>query len=355
MARTARRVRSLLTMLWIILFIVGLAGVGTYVHSGRAAAAEVQNRSVTLSKGEAGVDNVEYLWRFTANSPDPIGSIRFQLCANTPLYLDPCDPPPGFDASTTFIASQTGMTGFLVSSDSTANEIVLTRPPASGGPVTAQYNLVNIHNPDNGGPLYARVQTFSSSDASGPFVDYGGMAIEILPGLSVSAEVPPYLTFCLGESITAFDCNSATEPFSELGNLTPNITSAAQSQIVVATNGDTGYTMRAAGGTMTSGSNVIPAMSGGTSAKGTAQFGMNLVANSVPPVGQNAQGPGTATVDPAYAVPDHFRFASGDIVAAGFEPSDFRKYTVSYIVNIPKGQPGGVYSTTITYVCLANF
>ena len=354
MARTA--LRSLAARARAVALVLVVLGGYSFVAPATAHAAQMQNRSATMSSALAGATGVEYLFKFHIETPSLVGSIRLQFCDNSALEVDPCNPPPGFDATGTFIASQTGATGFLVSApDSTANEVVLTRPPSLTVPVSASYNMVNITNQTNNGVLYTRVSTYSSSDGTGPFIDFGAMALEILPSFDIAAEVPPYLLFCLGETITNFDCSTATEPFSELGDLTPNITSAGQSQVVVATNGQSGFNMRTAGGTMTSGNNTITAMSGGTSAKGTSQFGLNLTANTSPAIGQTVTGPGIATVDPAYDQPDHFRFNSGDIVATAPAPNDFRKFTVSYIVNVPKGQPGGVYSTTITYVCLANF
>jgi hypothetical protein len=125
--------------------------------------------------------------------------------------------------------------------------------------------------------------------------------------------------------------------------------------MVIASNAGGGYSMWVAGTSMTSGANVITAMTGGTAQKGTSQFGLNLIANTNPAVGQNPVGPGAGGVAAGYSQPDHFRFNSGDTLASVTLPDDLRKYTVSYIVNIPSNQPGGVYSTTLTYVCLANF
>ncbi|HEV7454957.1 MAG TPA: hypothetical protein VGO07_06895 [Candidatus Saccharimonadales bacterium] len=181
------------------------------------------------------------------------------------------------------------------------------------------------------------------------------MALYIHPSVDITAEVPPYLTFCLGENISGVDCSTATEPFSDMGNFSPNLTSAAQHQVVIATNAPDGYSMWATGTSMTSGGNVLVPMTGGTSVKGTSQFGINLRANTIPVIGQNSAGPGVAAVTPNYAQPNHFRFNSGDMLATAPVPDDYRKYTISYVVNIPAGQPGGVYSATLTYVCLANF
>jgi hypothetical protein len=278
------------------------------------------------------------------------------FCANTALLDQPCDPPAGFDATNVTLGSALGATGFSLYSGSTANNIILTRPPA---PVTANtvgvYDFNQITNPDNPGPMYARIYTYPSSDASGPYTDAGGLALYYLTSVTVNAEVPPFLIFCLGENITGVDCSSATEAFSDLGNLSPNLTSAAQHQLLVATNAENGYSMWVLGHPMTSGNNELTAMAGEVAQKGVSQFGINLRANSSPVVGQDPAGPGTGVVTGGYNQVNHFRFNSGDTLATASQPDDFRKYTVSYVVDIPSTQPGGVYSTTLTYVALANF
>jgi hypothetical protein len=278
------------------------------------------------------------------------------FCATTPLPDEPCDPPSGFDASSVALSQQGGITGVSVSPGSTANVIILSRPPtavSAGTPVF--YEFTNIQNPSSGGPLFARFYTYPTSDGSGPYTDYGGLALYIHDALDITAEVRPFLIFCLGESISGLDCSTATEPFSDMGNFSPKLTSAAQHQILIATNAQDGYSMWTLGSSMTSGGNVLTPMAGGPSVKGTSQFGINLRANSVPVVGQDPSGPGASTIAPGYNVPNQFRFNSGDTLVSSDVPADYRKYTVSYIVNIPPGQPGGVYSATLTYVCLANF
>jgi hypothetical protein len=217
------------------------------------------------------------------------------------------------------------------------------------------FTFAGITNPNAVGSYYARLYVYPSSDGSGPSTYANGLAFAIAKAVGIDTEVPPYIKFCLGESITGVDCTTATEPFSDLGNLNPNITSAAQSQMVIATNAQNGYSMWVMGSTMMSGGNIINAMNGGTSAKGASQFGLNLRANNVPQIGQEPTGIGFGSVTPNYSQQDHFRFLTGDTLAFAPAPDNDRKYTVSYIVNIPPGTPGGVYSTTLTYVCLANF
>jgi hypothetical protein len=317
---------------------------------------QLPQRSLTSSNSFAGATNVRYFANFKIASTATVGSVAVMFCANTPLSDEPCDPPAGFDASSTALGQQGGAIGFTLSSNSTANVIILTRPPAAataGTPVF--YEFTKIQNPSSGGPLFARFYTYPTSDGSGPYTDYGGLALYIHQAVDITAEVPPYLTFCLGESITGFDCSTATEPFSDMGNFSPKLTSAAQHQIVIATNAPDGYSMWALGSSMTSGGNVLTPMGGGPSVKGTSQFGINLRGNTVPVVGQDPAGPGISAIAAGYNTPNQFKFNPGDILVSSPTPDDFHKFTISYIVNIPAGQPGGVYSATLTYVCLANF
>jgi len=325
-------------------------------QSQRAFADELTPRSLTPSSNLAGDTDVTYRADFRIATTGPIGSIAILFCANTPLLDQPCDPPVGFDASSVILGSQLGQVGFALYSGSTANTVILTRPPGVANAGTeATYDLNKITNPSSGGPLFARFLTYPSSDASGPATDAGGMALYLTNAVNVNAEVPPYITFCIGENISGFDCSTATEPFSDMGSFSPDLTAAAQHQILVATNAGNGYNVSVAGTSMTSGNNVITAMTGGTSQKGVSQFGINLRANTTPTIGQDTTGPGFAAVTAGYGQQNHFRFNSGDIVATTNFADDYRKYTISYIVNVPPAQPGGVYSTTLTYVCLANF
>ena len=354
MLRFLRRTTAPRSFSCIIVVSLLVATVGL-LPAQKANAAQLAPRSLTLSSAMGADHDVTY--RVTVGIPTTatIGSLRIQICSNTSLIDDSCVAPFGFDALNAALGGQTGVGGFTLSTSSTANELVLTRPPTFQLPATAAFTLTNITNPSSAGSYYARVLTYSSSDGSGPHIDAGGLAFAIDPSLALSAEVPPYLTFCVGEHIVDFDCTTATEAFSDLGDLSPSLTGAAQTQMLVATNASNGYTAWVTGPSMTSGNNVLSAMTGGTAQKGTPQFGLNLRANTNPVIGQEPNGPGAGTVTAPYAQQNHFRYASGDTIVTSAVPDDFRKYTISYIVNIAANQPGGVYSTTLTYVCLANF
>lgn len=342
-----------LIVLIVALFLVG---VGPFSVQ-RAYAADLLPRSLRLSSSVADATGVSYQLQFTYATTGTVGSVVIQFCQEGPLPNTPCSGPAGFDASGALLATQSGATGFATyAPGTTTNQITLTRAPSVVAAGNASvYTFINMHNPSAEGALYVRVSTHPSSDASDAATDFGGLVLAINARPNVRAEVPQFLQFCVGESITGFDCNTATEAFTDLGTLSSTVTSAAQSQLVIGTNADNGYSMWAIGGTMTSGNNTIAAMSGGASAEGTAQFGLNLTANTDPIIGQNPTGPGSGSPTPLYASTNTFRYNSGDVLATSLSPDDYRKYTVSYIVNVPQNQPGGVYSTTLTYITLANF
>lgn len=321
----------------------------------KLSAAEVVQRSIRISDAQAAENNVTYRVAFSTLASNLVGSVRIRFCANSPLVDDPCGAPAGFDISNANLASQNGMTGFTISANTTNNEMVLGRPPALDGPGAAIYLFTGVTNPLNGGSMYARIYTYPTSDGSGPYTDAAGLAMYFQGGVGISAEVPPYLTFCLGESITGLDCNTTTEPFSDVGVLTPIVTGLAQSQMIVATNADGGYSLWVQGGTMASGNNTIPAMTGAPAQQGVSQFGINLRANTAPVIGQEPTGPGVGAVAPGYDQQNQFRYQSGDFLATTTDPDDNRKYTVSYVINVDEDQPGGVYATTLTYIVLANF
>lgn len=314
-------------------------------------------RSITLSDGTPGATSL-YQLGLTIPSPETLGSIKIQFCSNDPLMTDPCVAPVGMNASGATLTAQTGATGFAVVAGSTdANTVVITRTPASiASPTPATYTFSNIVNPSNGGSYYGRIQTFPGSDTAAPENEHGGLAFSINNDVQVSATVPPYLLFCGGITITGFDCSTASGNYVNFGNLTSGATSAAQTQLLAATNGQGGYQIQVYGSTMTSGNNVISPMAAlDVSKPGTSQFGINLAANQTPQVGADVQGPGSATVASGYATPNWFQFSSGSAIAGVTTSDSYRQYTVSYIVNIPTGQTPGVYVATLTYVCLANF
>lgn len=340
------------TLVISLLFLAGLL----YVLFPKAYGAELPSRSLTISDNRVNVSST-YQLGFNIPASETLGSIELQICASNPIPSQPCTVPAGFDISSAVLADQSGETGFTVLSSGTdTNTIVLTRTPAvtPGGDVS--YTFQGVTNPSSAGPYYGRIQTFPTSDASGPDTDFGGLAININNPLSISTTVPPFLLFCAGITITNFDCGTASGSYVNFGNFSGNSTSSAQTQMVTATNAATGYDMYVYGTTMTSGNNTINAMkTADLSRPGISQFGLNLVGNQTPNVGLNPTGPGPATPTNGYNQANLYKFLPGDLIASSNQPSDYNKFTASYIVNIPSNQSVGVYVTSLTYLCMANF
>jgi hypothetical protein len=82
---------------------------------------------------------------------------------------------------------------------------------------------------------------------------------------------------------------------------------------------------------------------------GTEQFGMNLVANTVPAtVGADPVQVPDATysygqVDAAYATANQYKFVKNDRIAFSNKSSGLTNYTISYIFNISDVTPAGEY------------
>jgi len=310
------------------------------------------NRSLKLSDDTPSVAAI-YNFHFDNKSTSTLGSIDFQFCANDPIVGAPCTVPAGLDVSGATLTTQAGNTGFAISPASSPNDLILTRPPASAAATTNNYVFSNVVNPSAGGSYYVRIQTFASNDASGSYTEYGGLAYAITNLLSISVTVPPYLIFCVAISVPGPGCNGAIGNYINFGILLPTSTRSGSTQMYTATNGRSGYTVSVSGTTLTSGNNTIPALASDVSRPGVSQFGINLRGNSSPSVGRDAVG--TGTVANGYDQANFFRFNTGDPVAQSPSVDGGTKYTVSYIVNIVANQAPGVYVSTLTYTCLANF
>lgn len=330
---------------------------GPLIWGSSAHAALVSMRSVQLSDPTASATNVNYKFSFTTATAGSIGSITFEICSNylfDPSYV--CNPPTGFSAASAVLSSQSGITDFSINSSSTASKIILSRPASTVvSPEPLQLEFGNITNPSNIGSYYVHIATFASTDGSGPELDYGNVVFAINNDINITTEVPPYLMFCVGITIDGYNCGTANGGQIDFGELSTTATRSATSQMLASTNADYGYSITLAGTTMTAGNNVIPALTGQASRIGTSQFGLNARENTIPLVGADPNGPGTVVPTANYNVPNQYRFVSGDIITSTNAPDDYRKLTVSYIVNRGVGQPPGRYVATVSYICLANF
>lgn len=320
------------------------------------SAVQVEDRFVQLANPQPD-ETSQYRVGFTITDfSTDIGSIRIQFCQDSPIVGTPCSPPAGFDISGASIASQAGETGFSVHGDTDANNMILTRAPVL--PTTAEllYEFDNVINQSLLGTFYARLFTYPTDDASGPHTQAGGVAMSTADEVGLETEVPPYLLFCSGVTITAQDCGTAEGFLIDFGEFSEVNTATATSVFVVATNAPSGFATRINGTTLTSGNNIIPALTTPTLPQtGASQFGINLRNNTNPNIGADPSGPGSATPTANYNQVNRFMFSSGAAIAHSNIPSSNRKFTVSYIANINGDQAPGIYTTTVSFVTLANF
>lgn len=320
-----------------------------------ASGADIERQALQIGEGSPGKVTT-YNLSFDTTTVATMGSVRVQFCSNSPLINRPCTVSVGFDVSQATLVSQTGPGGFSISPDTDANTLIMTRTPSSVSVGTIEFRLGNVTNPSDVGSYYARIYTYPTTDGSGPEGDAGGLAFAMTNEVTINAEVPPYLMFCTGLTITGLNCETATGDYIDFGELSTKKASRGSSQMLVATNAANGYSITGSGTTLTSGNNEITQLAGGDiSRPGVGQFGFNLRSNSTPAGGNEPFGPGVGVPRPGYNQPNNFRFVNGESIAGSPAPDDKRQYTVSYLVNVPAVQPAGIYVTTITYVCLANF
>lgn len=345
------KIHYLAVWLWMIMPIVMVLA----LRVGIANAAGIDPRSLTIANDLPGVAT-SYNLNFGLLISETIGSVEIQFCSNSPLLQVSCVAPTGFSVAAANLTTQSGPGGFAIAGSSNTNTLILSRSPTLFGPGNVDLNFTNVVNPSLVGPFYARLLTFATSDASGSANSSGGLALVINNAYSVSAYVPPYLLFCVGVVIANLNCANASGNYLNFGYLSSQSTSASQSQMLIATNAQNGYSVQVSGGTMTSGNNVIAALSSGSvSLPGTNQFGINLVANSRPAVGLNPQGPGVGSPLASYAQSNVFQYSNGSVIASANQASNLREYTISYILNIASNQAPGYYATTLTYIGIGNF
>jgi hypothetical protein len=321
----------------------------------QAGAGDLLSRSVLVGTSRPTAVTT-HAFGFTISTSGVIGSVDFEYCTNSPFVGLSCTAPVGFDASAAVLSAQTGVTGFAVDPLTTANRIVLSRAPTAQPIIAATYLFSNITNPSTSSQTtFVRISTYASNDATGPRTDLGSVAFSTSGSVSTQGFVPPYLIFCVGVTVT-IDCSSTSGNYINLGILRANQANTGSSQMSTFTNDVSGYVLTMLGNTMTSGTNVIPALATPTlSAPGNSQFGINLRDNSSPDTGNDPFGPGTGVPAADYDIPDSFTFNNGDIVATSPFSTEADIMTVTYLVNVSAGQAPGVYVTTMTYIATVQF
>lgn len=321
-----------------------------------SASTRLENRELFMQSSTPGA-TTSYRVSFLYMTPTPINSVDMLFCIDPIPYM-PCVTPPGLDVSNATLSSQTGETGYSILSQTT-NHIVLTRSSVAI-PINnpSSYIFDNVKNPtDTSEPFSIRLQTHGSSDASGTQVDFGSVRGQVEPGINIETQVPPQLIFCLARQVDLGCTGSDDTYFTDAGQLQSDSTLVAKSQMAVGTNATAGFAITVVGTPLAAGINTIDGLSTPTASKtGVNQFGINLVQNTDPAVGSDPDGTflnATPTAD--YAIPNEYKYVSGDVIASSPNVSLMKRFTVSYIINSSPYLHAGVYTTTITYIASGRF
>jgi len=323
--------------------------------SPAAAAIRFEDRGLIMQSARPGA-TTSYTIQFSYVSPAAVGSVDMLFC-DDPIPYNPCVVPAGLDVSGAQLSNQSGETGFTIGTK-TANHIVLTRPPAAIFSNASSYTFDNVINPSNTNQAFSvRLRSHSTTDATGPQIDFGSVRGQVTTDIKLETQVPPMLIFCVAGEVEE-NCTDTSEiNYTDMGQLSADATLQAQSQMAVGTNASGGFAITANGDPLSAGTNVIDAPSVPTvSQPGTNQFGINLVANNSPTVGNDPEGTWQNAVPmPEYGLPNQFKYVPGDVVAYSPNVSLMKKFTVSYIVNSREDLRAGVYTTTITYIASGRF
>ena len=120
-----------------------------------------------------------------------------------------------------------------------------------------------------------------------------------------------------------------------------------------------GYVVQMVGPSPTNGTHKIDAMAEtGVSQAGREQFGINLVANTLPlSVGANPKNGefGFGVAAPNYATSNEYRYVSGETIASAPKSSGETIYTLSYLVNVGSLTPGGEYKSNQTLIVTGTY
>lgn len=297
-----------------------------------------------------------YTVSFRYMSPQVVGSVDMLFCTD-PIPYHPCDTPPGLDVSNATLSQQSGETGYSILSKST-NHIVLTRLPSMMTSGSSSYTFDNIVNPTDTEQAFAiRLRSHASTNATGPQIDFGSVRGQVTEGVVIETQVPPMLIFCVAQEVSDSCASTNDTYYTDMGTLSPDSTLTAQSQMAVGTNASGGFAITANGIPLSAGTSVIDGSETPTESKpGSNQFGINLVENNVPAVGNDPEGTwANAVASPDYGQPNKYKYVPGDVVAFSPNVSLMKKFTVSYVVNSSEDLKAGVYTTTITYIASGRF
>jgi hypothetical protein len=154
----------------------------------------------------------------------------------------------------------------------------------------------------------------------------------------------------------SFALNSTDVNF---GNFTASSASVTTANFSVSNYTSYGYVVQIAGTAPSNGTHTLDSMAiKGPSQAGIEQFGVNLVANTLPTsVGANPNNGqfGFGVAAPAYATSNEYRYVSGETIAFAPKSSGATTYTLSYLINVASLTPGGKYKSNQTLIVTGTY
>lgn len=355
------------------------------VLSAFASAAEVTQRSIKLSNASKAATGVTYEVKFTPTAA--AGAFVIDFCSDSPLIGLACDAPDGMvvTSAESESAGVTDVTG-------TGNTIVVAKPLTA---VAQTVVITGITNPEDAGPLYARIVTYDTAEHAGDYsstdlgdgaVDQGSLALYITDTIGVTAGVLESLTFCVASAVITEDCANAADnlPTLALGETVGNTKALSASALStgvlyaqISTNAQSGAIVNLKSDALGCGGlirefdeeecYIAPALTGGTITAGQAKFGVKT-GTAVATAGVTTA---TGTVQPATGSTYNnstyeFNYVDGDetgvtsvygdpFLDTDSAPANNQNIDFTFGASITNDTPPGKYSTSLSMIATGKF
>jgi hypothetical protein len=202
----------------------------------------------------------------------------------------------------------------------------------------------------SGGELNACSATYCSKQSAGELTVGNTSSATYQAQAGFNTTSAPYLQFIVNASNV------------NLGSLSSGTTYTTNGTFSVKAYLASGYVVQTAADPPLNGAHYLTPLASPTASNSNAeQFGINLVANTVPSsFGANpAQVPDTTfgfgQVSAGYNTANQYKYSKGDTVAYSTTSSGETDFTVSYIFNVSPITPGGVYTFNHILVATATY
>lgn len=349
-----------------------------------ASAAQLSERSVTVSSSSKEMEDVSYTVEFSTTNAGTTGAVVLQFCSDTPLIGVACAAPAGFNISAATAA------GFTPSAlDTPANN---ARVFAGTFAATTVIPVEGVTNPDDAGPLYVRMVTYDTAEHAEAYVatnigedaiDQGSAAVSITDTVGVSAAVLETMTFCVsGTAITTEGCASTTSTALELGETSGDVVALSATDVSeasiysqISTNASSGAVVNLrsnaidCGGLLLAGDDdchIGPATAGID--EGDALFGLRVATAANPGDGSNSVGAFQAAGETPYYSDSIFKinFVSGNgsgvtgpygdpILDTAGAPVSNKNAQITFGASIANNTPAGRYSADFSLIATGKF